>query len=395
MMKTGPDIDGQLLLKLFRRRLLRKLLNYVVTEFEAWAGLPFSLASPYWLTVDPTNFCQLQCPFCPTGSRRNVRPKEIMEMALFKKILARLGPCLLHADFMNWGEPLLNPGLTEMVALAKAYGVETAVSTNLNFLPAGKAADIVACGLDRLIVSIDGASQETYEKYRVGGDFSKVLENLKLIIAARKAAGAAHPRIVWQFLVFKHNEHELEKARLLAGELGVDEIGFTAPCLPFKPGIKENWMPSDRKYCLYEPETFPETPPWEWEGTKDAAGKPKNVEVKVYSGAQRRKPCKWPWTGIAVNADGSVSPCCSVEERQFDFGDLTRESLGRIWNNAAYRKARAHIRKFAGGRGDSLPASMNACERCFSIGKADFQMPAWWGTPENKGTADPLRMPGK
>ncbi|OGR41443.1 MAG: hypothetical protein A2X35_10570 [Elusimicrobia bacterium GWA2_61_42] len=385
-----PGLDKEVLLKLFRRRHFRKLLNYAAAELEAWAGFSYSLARPYWLTVDPTNFCQLQCPFCPTGSRRGVRPNVVMDIELFKKVLAKLGPCLLHADFMNWGEPLLNPRLTEMVALTKAHGVETVVSTNLNHLPPGKAADIVACGLDRLVVSIDGASQETYEKYRVGGDFSAVMTNLKEIIKARAAAGAAHPRIIWQFLVFKHNEHELDRARAMAAGLGVDEIGFTAPCLPFKPGIKDNWMPTDRKYCLYDPDTFPETPPWEWEGTKDEAGKPKDVEVKVYSGAGSRKPCKWPWTGMAVNADGSVSPCCSVEERQYDFGDLSAESFGRIWNNAAYRKARSHISDFAACRRDSLPASAHACERCFSIGKADFQMPAWWTSPEDSKAADPL-----
>jgi MoaA/NifB/PqqE/SkfB family radical SAM enzyme len=303
-----------------------------------------------------------------------------MDIALFRKVLDKLGPFLLHIDFMNWGEPLLNPRLCEMVTLGKAYGVETALSTNLNYLPPGKAGEIVSCGLDRLVVSIDGASQETYEKYRVGGDLSAVLKNLKEIIKARREAGVAHPKIVWQFLVFRHNEHELDLARSMAAELGVDEIGFTAPCLPFKPGIKENWMARDRKYCLYSPESFPDTPPWEWEGAKDESGKPKNVAVKVYSGAERRKRCKWPWTGVSVNADGSVSPCCSVEEREFDFGDLSVESFGTIWNNAAYRKARRHIRKFVGGRRDLLPASTHACEKCFSIGKADFQMPAWWGS---------------
>jgi radical SAM protein with 4Fe4S-binding SPASM domain len=273
--------------------------------------------------------------------------------------------------------------------------VETAVSTNLNHLPPGKAADLVACGLDRLVVSIDGASQATYEKYRVGGDFSAVIRNLKDIIKARAEAGVLHPRIIWQFLVFKPNEHELETARAMAAELGVDEIGFTAPCLPFKPGIKENWMPSDRKYCMYDPDSFPETPPWEWEGTKGGEGTEKSVPVKVFPDPERRERCGWPWTGLAVNADGSVSPCCSVEERQFDFGDLAADSFGRIWNNAAYRRARTHIRKFADGRKDLIPASDHACERCFSIGKADFQMPAWWGSPENASSADPLKPLGR
>ncbi|MCM2266897.1 MAG: radical SAM protein [Elusimicrobiales bacterium] len=383
-MMSRPDINPGVARKLLRRRQFRKLLNYLAAELQAWAGLPYALAKPYWLTIDPTNFCQLKCPFCPTGSGRQVRPNTVMEMDLFRRLMAELGPTLLHADFMNWGEPLLNPRLPEMLALAKTYGVETMISTNLNFLPPGRAAELVGSGLDRLVVSIDGASQETYAKYRVGGDFAAVIANLRQVLAARAAAGGGGPRVIWQFLVFRHNEHEIERARAMAAELGVDEIGFTAPCLPFRPGIKDEWMARDRQYCLYDPDAFPETPPWEWESARDAEGKPKNVEVKVYSGKEARRPCKWPWTGITVNADGSVSPCCSVEERQFDFGDLLMENPGRIWNNVNYRRARAHIRRFAAGRGDSLPASANACERCFSIGKADFQLPAGWNKPDDK-----------
>jgi MoaA/NifB/PqqE/SkfB family radical SAM enzyme len=377
--------------KLYERGLWRKLANYWLACLQARLGLAWAPARPFWLTVDPTNFCQLQCPFCPTGSRRDVRAKAVMDPELFARLMRELGPYLLHADFMNWGEPLLNPRIFSMVALARSYGAETAISTNLNHLAPGMAEDIVACGLDRLVVSIDGASQETYAKYRVNGDFGKVMENLKAVLAARRAAGAAHPRVIWQFLVFRHNEHEIEKARALAKELGVDEIGFTAPCLPFRPGIKDEWMSTKKEYCLYSPEDFPDSPPWEWAAAKDGEGKPKDVEVKVYSGGEKRAPCNWPWTGVTVNADGSVSPCCSVEERQYDFGTLAGSSFGRVWNSALYRRARRHVREYAAGRRGNIPASDHACERCFSIGKADFQLPAWWTDPGASPDPDPLR----
>lgn len=383
--------DREIARKLLRRGLYRKLANYALAELQAWARAPYAFARPYWLTVDPTNFCQLRCPFCPTGSHRDVRPNAVMDAPLFTELMRELGPYLMHVDFMNWGEPLLNPKVFSMAALARSYGAETAISTNLNHLGPGMAGEIISCGLDRLVISIDGASQETYAKYRVGGDFARVMENLKAVLKARKDAGADHPRVIWQFLVFRHNEHELEKARAMAKDMGVDEIGFTAPCLPFRPGIKDEWMATDRKYCLYSPEDFPDSPPWEWAAAKDGEGKPKDVDVKVYSGTEKRSPCSWPWTGMTVNADGSVSPCCSVEERKYDFGTLTAGSFSKVWNNPLYRKARRHIREYAAGKKGSVPASDHACERCFSIGKADFQLPAWWRDAGADPKPDPLR----
>lgn len=380
---------GFIVRKLIKRGLWLKLFNYILAETEARAGNTRLMSRPYWLTIDPTNFCQLRCPFCPTGAKRKVRPESVLDPALFKKVIDELGKTLLHIDFMNWGEPLLSPHVCEMIAIAKKYRIETALSTNLNRLTPETAGRLVESGLDRLTVSIDGASQQTYGKYRVGGDFDRVIENLKTIIDKKKEAGFSRPKIMWQFLVFRHNEHEIARAREMASGLGV-EIGFTAPCLPFKPGIKENWMPRDRKYCLYDPDSFPEKPPWEWADARDENGKPRDVAVEVYAKAEKRGLCKWPWAGITVNADGSVSPCCSVEESEFDFGDITGRKFAELWNGESYRKARRHILDFAAGKKNSIPASAHACERCFSIGKADFQMPHWWHIPDGETLPDAL-----
>lgn len=355
-------------------RLWGKLLNYLLVETELRLGRRRLLGKPYWLTVDPTSACQLRCPFCPTGMGRNVRPKAVLSLERFRRLMDELGPALIHIDFMNWGEPLLHKDLWEMVALAKRHRIDTMVSTNLNALPEGAEDRLVSSGLDRLVLSIDGLTQQTYEKYRVGGDFAKVTDNLRRIVEARRRLGRRNPWIVWQFLVFKHNEHEIDSVRETALRLGADEAGITPANMPFKPGIRENWLPTRREYSLYDPETFPDSPPWHWEKAQGQA----QVDVQVYAKPEARAACPWPWTGITVNPDGAVSPCCSVEESEYDFGDLFAGSFRDLWNGPLYLKARDHILRYAARRTDTIPGSKHACERCFSIGRARFQLPHTW-----------------
>lgn len=381
--KFLPDLEERVVSRLRRGRQWRKLLNYLLVELQAGLGTRrLFIGKPYWLTVDPTNFCQLRCPFCPTGAGRGVRDKATMSLERFRHVMDALGPALIHIDFMNWGEPLLNNDLWAMVALAKRDGIDTMVSTNLNLLRAGEADALLDSGLDRLVLSIDGLEQATYERYRVGGDFATVVANLNTLVRRRRERGLAKPRIVWQFLAFKHNEHEADRVREFALGLGVDEAGVTPAYLPFRRGIKEEWLPARSDLRLYDPESFPESPPWHWEesGPREENGAAPQVKVEVYAAGKGdpRRRCNWPWAGIAINPDGSVSPCCSVEEQEYDFGDLFKEGFSRLWNNEKYSQARRHVSSYAAGRTEAIPASRHACERCFSIGQSRFQFPHSW-----------------
>jgi radical SAM protein with 4Fe4S-binding SPASM domain len=369
-----PHAERRVVDRLVRGRLWRKLANYLVVEAQiaaGWTSMP--LGKPYWLTVDPTNFCQLQCPFCPTGAGRGVREKASLRLEHFGHLMDALGPTLIHADFMNWGEPLLNKELWAMVALAKSHGVDTLVSTNFNSFRPQDADALLDSGLDRLVLSIDGLTQATYEKYRVGGDYARVVENLKALTRRRAERGLQKPAVVWQFLAFKHNEHEADAVRAFAKELGCDEVGVTPAYLPFRPGIKDEWLPTRPELRMYDPATFPDSPPWQWEAAKEEKSE---VAVEVYK--EPRKLCNWPWAGIAVNPDGSVSPCCSVEEQEYDFGNFFSGGFRRLWNNDKYRLARRHVRDYAAGKLETKPKSSHACERCFSIGQSRFQFPHSW-----------------
>jgi radical SAM protein with 4Fe4S-binding SPASM domain len=448
-----PNLDPQIVRILWRRRSWRKLVNFALVELQMGLKSTRSFAKPYWLTIDPTNFCQLRCPFCPTGAERKVRAKAILKMDDYRRVLDELGPTLLHIDFMNWGEPLLHPHLFDMIAYAKKFDVDTLVSTNFNDFDEEAAEKMVLSGLDAVILSIDGLTQKTYEKYRVRGDYDKVIRNLKLLVKKKKELGRSNPYIIWQFLVFKHNEHEAEKVREFAKDLGVDTVGVTPAFLPFRPGIKDEWLPTKPEYRHYDPETFPDTPPWEWSGegpapadrkpesesngspaggnghagpapsapaagheggdepiSSPANGKKKwdltlallkfferrsngqttseskkapsgaspEIDVKVYQEPEKRPLCVWPWAGITVNPNGSVSPCCSVEEDMYDFGNIFQDGFKKIWNNPDYLRSRRHVRDYVEHRADVITRSNHACERCFSVGRANFTFQPWW-----------------
>jgi MoaA/NifB/PqqE/SkfB family radical SAM enzyme len=317
---------------------LRKKINFKLIEYQKKKKASIVFGYPYWLTIDPSSICNLGCVFCPTGQKRGTRPGKILSFDGFKKILDKLGPYLFHVDFCNWGEPLLNKELAKMISYAKRFNISTKVDTNLNVdLTDDEAKAIVNSGLDRLTVSIDGATHEVYEKYRRGGNLSKVLGNMRLLADKKIELGLQTPHIHWQFLVFKHNEHEIEEARRVYSKYGADSIGFTAPfCSP-------EWTSTIKEYNMY------------------------NTEDKNISFKKSDDVCEWPWDGITINSDASVSPCCSVEESKYDFDNFLSKAFWRIWNGREYRTARKFIKDRV------VPANGNRCTICTHIGASNHR----------------------
>jgi len=323
---------------LTRLGLTGKLRNFLAAEREKQQRREELATYPYWLTLDPANFCTLRCPFCPTGQNRGSREKARLSLDNFKKIIEELGPYLIHIDFCNWGEPLLNKDIYEMIRCAKGYGIDTKIDSNLNVFSEEDAENIVSSGLDKIIVSIDGASRDSYSKYRVGGDFDAALNNLKLLIKKKRALKKTNPYICWQFLVFRHNEHEIDKAKSMGRELGVDDVSITKAFIGDK-----DWIPLNEQYSHY-----------------------KNSEIGdgQYTSGYFKPPktefCNWPWEAIAVNSNGSVSPCCSVEDEKYDFANILTQPFKELWNNKKYIQAR----RFIGSRGECGRDSANICRGC-------------------------------
>jgi MoaA/NifB/PqqE/SkfB family radical SAM enzyme len=427
--RAAPHAEAGVLRRLTEEKRWRKLANYLWVETlmargarRLWGG------KPYWLTIDPTNFCQLQCPFCPTGANRGVRDKANMTLEHFARFMETVGPTAIHVDFMNWGESLLNKSLPEMVAVAKSYGAEVKLDANFNDVSEETIERLVLSKLDVLSLSIDGLTQETYERYRKGGRLDKVLANLETLARKRRELRSETPRVVWQFLVFRHNEHEAAGVEAFAKARGADQVSLVAPFLPNEPGYLWHWSARDPRYQMYKlPDEKPsqaelarvaadphakKTPsalafharrftPGQILGPKallsslrgvrgladarraltraaKAAASSRRAGRVPFQNAAERPICKWPWAGMALNPNGSVSPCCSVEDQNDDFGNVFTHGWAALWNGPRYRRARAHVARTARGRAGPIADSDHVCERCTAIGYANFRFPPGW-----------------
>jgi len=336
-----------------------RLDNYLTVAAEFKNKATYCNGYPLWLTVDPTNMCTLKCPFCPTGFGNVKRPKGMMSMDSFQKIIDILGPYLLHIDMQNWGEPLLHKDIYKMISYAKKFDVHITLSTNFQDFSKKSAEDLINSGLDRLILSIDGASQETYEKYRRGGDFLKAIENINILINKKKELNSSLPIVIRQFLVFRHNEYEIDMVKKMGEELGVDSVGISSAFIAVDSPEYRDWVPSNIKYSRYDLSNRPEKA-----SGSDSFLKPDKAV------------CNWLWQGITVNWDCSISPCCGVYLEEDDFGNFfDHENFFQLWNNGHYRTARDFIK----GNNNSSQGLKNVCVGCPKIGQINLDLnPDFW-----------------
>jgi len=181
--------------------------------------------SPRSIRIEASSHCQLRCPSCPTttGAARPTIGAGFLRAEDFARVLD-LSPEVTDVELSNYGEIFLNPELEAILACAHERGVvaHAGNGVNLNFAREGILDALVRYGVGNLTCSIDGASPETYARYRVRGDFERVMSNVRALVDAKRARASPFPRMRWQFVVFGHNEHEIERARAMATELGMD-----------------------------------------------------------------------------------------------------------------------------------------------------------------------------
>ena len=300
--------------------------------------------------IDPTtSYCPLRCPGCPTGLRLGLRKPHMLEWELYKSLIDEIGDYLFDIELYNWGEPLLNKQTPEFIRYAKSKEIKVVVHTNLSIdLSDEYIRNLVRSGLDKLIASVDGATQETYEKYRRGGNLSLVRSNMQRIQAEKRALGLKTPEIIWKFLVFRHNEHEIATARTTYKDWGADGVIISGPLMDFN--ILEAGIA-----CSSIPEYAPPSECQEQPRTK--------------TDHKRRSPrCSYLYEALTLNSDGSVSPCCGIIDENDDFAKYS-PSCGffSVWNNDKFRTARSLLSKpeMLWARQDK-PGNgvINACQRC-------------------------------
>jgi len=293
-------------------------------------GSPRIKGMPVSISIEPTTSCNLRCPECPSGLRSFTRPTGMLDQSLFQNTIDQLAGTLSYLTFYFQGEPYLNPQFLDMVHYASRKGIYTATSTNAHYLNDAAARKTVESGLDRLIISIDGTTQKSYESYRVGGHLEKVIEGTKNIIAWKRKLNSKKPHVVFQFLVVKPNEHQIPDVHALAKKLGVDQVVLkTAQIYDYKNG--SDLIPTQAQYARYHKKS---------DGTYDIKNKLLNHCWKM-------------WHSCVITWDGKVVPCCFDKDAHFVLGDLNRNSFEDIWYGAAYTTFR-----------ESLLRSRNEIEIC-------------------------------
>jgi len=299
-------------------QIIETIIDYLLTSNR----LPY----PVNAFIDPvSNMCQLKCPLCPVGAQIITHDRLLMQMDTFKTILDKM-PFLRTLDLYRSGEPFLNPDLLTMIRLANQRNIRVTVSTHFSFAKPDHFFDeLVASGLESLVVSLDGASQETYSRYRIGGNYDLVLANIKKLIEAKIKARKKTPIIIWQFLVNKYNENEIATAREIASSLDITLELRSISLADNEPDVKhEPFSIEDRKK-----EWLPENDAYISDCYKGKYGYPLSKKV-----------CSQLFTRVIVLADGKILPCCEAREKESAFGDLLTQSFDDIWSGRKYLDAR-------------------------------------------------------
>ncbi|WP_128543683.1 SPASM domain-containing protein [Larkinella soli] len=296
---------------------LKVLSSYYESK---WTGKAVHRGLPIALSFEPTTSCNLRCPECPSGLRSFTRPTGMLQDDLFRQTIDELADTLLYLIFYFQGEPYLHPNFLDLVGYASKKGIYTATSTNAHYLTDANARKTVESGLDRLIISIDGTTQEVYQQYRVGGKLHKVIEGTKNILKWKKELKSRTPHVIFQFLVVRPNEHQIGDVRRLAEELGVDEVGLkTAQIYDYEEG--SDLIPTIDQYARY-------------------ARRPDGrYEIKNALDGH----CWKMWHSCVITWDGLVVPCCFDKDAHHRLGDLKTQGFRELWQGESYRQFRESL----------------------------------------------------
>jgi radical SAM protein with 4Fe4S-binding SPASM domain len=285
---------------------------------------PVVWGRPFLVMVEPTNLCNLKCPLCPSGNGQMTRPRGQLASEHFRALVDQVHGHAFLMMLWNQGEPFLNLRLDEMVRYAHEHRIFTFTSTNGHFIrTAERARAVVSSGLDEIVFSVDGVDQETYARYRVNGRLEQVLEGIRLLVQAKQELGSTTPRTSLQFIVMKHNERDLEAAERIARDLGVDKF-LVKTAQVYTQDEAGTFLPDTPGLNRYEPGTGGE------------------LVVK----GQPARGCKVLWYSIAVNWNGTVTPCCFDKDEEFAVGHaFGHHSLEQVWRGEFYDRFRQRVLK--------------------------------------------------
>ena len=312
-----------------------RLLNICLANYEMQRKVTRVRSRPFMAKIEASSACNLRCDGCRSGQNQIFDYSSgNLTVENFETMMEKLGPYLLEILFYLWGEPLINKKLPQLINIAHRWNVSTAVSTNLHYLDENMGRGLIESQLDKMVICIDGLSQDSYAAVRKGGDLQLVMDNTLQFLKMRKTMRSRKPLIEWQYIVTDKTKSELSDARRMSKEWGIERFVEIV-----------DWskrLTNDEQY---------------FQGLREARRK-----------MRRSASCFWLWTSIAVQYDGTVFPCCHTaakrEERRI-FGSLISEDLDAVWNNEQYQQARQSFAGHTTTNGDNSKETRDIiCDHC-------------------------------
>ena len=287
-------------------------ISKLVKKPVVW-GLPISLS------VEPTNHCNLKCPECPSGLGELTRPLGLLKFDNFKKLIDQVKSRSFYVQLYFQGEPYVNKHLPEMINYAQANNMYISISTNGLLINEKTVEKILLSAPNKLIFSIDGLDEESYQNYRVGGTFKQADESLRLLLIKKKEMRLKKPFVELQFIVMKQNEHFIDKVFEYGNEVGIDKVVLkTMQVSSYENAL--HFLPENENYRRYEITN----------GDFHIKNKMKNH-------------CFALWRTSVITWDGKVVPCCFDKDAEFELGKLNGRSFSDVWNSPEYNKFRKRI----------------------------------------------------
>jgi len=287
-------------------------VSRVIRKPVVW-GMPISYS------IEPTNHCNLKCPECPSGLGTLTRPLGLLSVEDFKTIIDQVKDTGFYVQLYFQGEPYINKNLPEMIRYAQSKNIYISISTNGHFVNVKTIDNILNNAPDKLIYSMDGLDEESYQNYRVGGSFKKADEGLRLLIKKRNELGRKKPFVEFQFIVMKQNEHLLDEVKKYGKDVGVNKVVFkTMQVSSYENAV--HFLPSNQKYSRYIVN---------------------NGSVKIKN--KLKNHCFALWRTSVITWDGKVVPCCFDKDANFGLGELKEKSMKEIWLSEPYRNFRQGV----------------------------------------------------
>ncbi|WP_223266581.1 radical SAM/SPASM domain-containing protein [Luteibaculum oceani] len=311
-----------LLANLSLKRFVNLFRVYSSFQLSKILKRPIVWGKPFAFSIEPTTACNLGCTECPSGLKKFTRNTGNLKLEELEKWLPQIKKKAMYVNFYFQGEPLIHPNLAQAISMADNAGIFTSISSNAHFITPQKAEELIKAGLRKIIVSIDGITQESYEQYRVHGVLAKVLEGTKNLVEAKSRLKSSYPIISWQMVVFSSNEKQIPEAKKLAKEYGVDEIKFkTAQFYDYENG--HPLMPNSERYSRYK----------------------KLDNGKFAINNKLPNFCWRLWQSSVLTWDGHVVPCCFDKDADYKMGKLNGVAFDKVWKNKPYQNFRSKVLK--------------------------------------------------